>query len=135
MRFLLRAAFWMTVVALLLPSYPSQRGGSAPAPQVSAGEAVSAASAAVADMRQFCARQPDTCVVGSQALAGLSQKAQAGAKKLYELLTEQFAGASAAMEKSGRTVGKPLQNTLSPADLAAPWRAPPRKDAEAKRST
>jgi Family of unknown function (DUF5330) len=135
MRFLLRTAFWLTVVALLLPSYPSQRAGSAPALQVSAGEAVSAASAAVADMRQFCSRQPDTCVVGSQALAGLGQKAQAGAKKLYELFTEQFGGASATVEKSGRTVGKPLQNTLSPADLAAPWRGPPRKEAEAKRST
>jgi len=136
MRFLLRTAFWLTVVALLLPSAPFQRAGSAPAQQVSAGEAVSAAGAAVADVRQFCARQPEACVVGSQAFAGLAQKAQAGAKKLYELLTEQLGGSSVAAEKPGRTAGRPPQNTLSPADLTAPWRAPaPRKEADAKRPT
>ena len=132
MKFLLRTAFWLTVIVLLLPSFPLQRTGSAP--QVSPGEAVSAASAAVSDMRQFCARQAVACVVGSQALTSFGQKAQAGAKMLYEFLTEHFGGQPGAAEKPGRTVGKSPQNTLFPADLAAPSRAvPARKDAEAKR--
>ena len=130
MKFLLRTAFWLTVVVLLLPSFPLQRTGT----QVGAGEAVSAASAAVADMRQFCGRQPDACVVGSQALTSFGHKAQAGAKMLYEFLTEHFGGQPGSINKVGRNVAKPLQNTLSPADVAAPWRgSPARKEAEAKR--
>jgi Family of unknown function (DUF5330) len=129
MRFLLRIAFWLTVVVVLLPSI--QRGGSATS-AIGAGEAVSAAGAAVSDVRQFCVRQPDACVVGSQALTGLGQKAQAGAKMLYEFLSERF-GQPGKADKPGRA-GKPAQDTLSPADLAAPWRgAPPRKETDARR--
>jgi hypothetical protein len=130
MKFLLRTAFWLTVVVLLLPLSPAQRTGSAP--QVSTSEAVSAASAAVSDMRQFCARQPDACVVGSQALTGFGQKARAGAKMLYDFLTEHFGGQPGTAGTAGRT--NPAQHTLSPPDLAAPWRgSPARKEAEAKR--
>src|SRR2546430_454333 len=77
MMFLLRVAFWLSVVVILLPS-----GSQAPASgsQVGAGEAMSAASAAVSDMRQFCGRQPEACTVGSQAAVVFGQKAQAGAK-------------------------------------------------------
>lgn len=132
MKFLLRTAFWLTVVVLLLPLSPSQRTGAAS--QVSTGEAVSAASAAVSDMRQFCARQPDACVVGSQALTSFGQKARAGAKMLYDFLTEHSGGKPGTADTAGQTVGKPPQNTLSPADLAAPRRgSPARKEAEAKR--
>ena len=85
MRFLLRMAFWLGVILVLLPS-----GGSQPTPkaQVSATDAVSAAKAAVVDMRQFCERQPEVCVVGSQAAVTIGQRAQAGAKMLYEFLNE-----------------------------------------------
>src|SRR5262245_62858334 len=50
MRFLLRMAFWLTVILALLPS-----GGSQPAPKVnvSAGDAMSAAQATVSDMGSF----------------------------------------------------------------------------------
>ena len=87
MRFLLRMAFWLTVVLVLLPS-----GGSQPAPKVnvSAGEAMSAAGAAVSDMKQFCGRQSDACAVGSQVAVAIGHRAQAGAKMLYEFLNEQL---------------------------------------------
>jgi hypothetical protein len=85
-------------------------------------------------MRQFCARQPDACVVGSQALTSFGLKARVGAKMLYDFLTEHFGGKPGTADTAGQTVGKPPQNTLSPADLAAPWRgSPARKEAEAKR--
>ena len=132
MKFLLRTVFWLSVILLLLPAFGSQRTGSAS--PVSAGEAVSAASAAVSDMRQFCARQPDACGVGSQALTSFGQKARAGAKMLYGFLTEHFGGQPGTADTTGRTVGKSPQHTLSPPDVAAPWRgSPARKEAEAKR--
>src|SRR5262245_4075545 len=87
MRFLLRMAFWLTVILALLPS-----GGSQPAPKVnvSAGEAVSAAQATVSDVGSFCERQPNACSVGSQAAAAIGQRAQAGAQVLYEYFNGQF---------------------------------------------
>ena len=58
MRFLLRMMFWLGVIVVLLP-----RGESQPAPNasVSAIGAMSAATATVGDMRQFCERQPEAC--------------------------------------------------------------------------
>jgi Family of unknown function (DUF5330) len=139
MFFLLRMAFWLGLVLVLLPTGAAQR---APAStEVSASEAISAASATVGDLRGFCARQPDACTVGSQVATAIGYKAQAGAKMLYNVLSETLArretgslangtprradGAKAALEKSERT----SQSTLTPADLAPSWRGPPaRKD-------
>jgi hypothetical protein len=86
MRFLLRAAFWLSIVVLLLPASPSAPGASGP----SATEAMSAANAAMSDVSHFCARQPDACAVGSQALNQFGHKAQTGAKLLYEFLTDKL---------------------------------------------
>ncbi len=137
MFFLLRTAFWLSLVLILLPSGSSQR---APASNdVAATDAISAASATVGDLRQFCARQPDACTVGSHVATQLGYKAQAGAKMLYDFLTEALAphetgsiGGSDARGKAAlnkASSDKASQNTLTPADLAPEWRAPlPRKD-------
>jgi hypothetical protein len=123
MWFLLRVAFWLGVVLVLLPT-----GGSQPLPksQVSAGEAFSAAKTAVSDMQQFCARQPTVCEVGSQTAVTLGQRAQVGAKMLYEFLNERFATdeTAAAQPTGSLPAAKPSQHTLSPADLSPPWRGP-----------
>ena len=137
MFFLLRMAFWLGLVLILLPSGSSQR---APASEVGASAAISAASATVGDLRQFCTRQPDACTVGSQVATELGYKAQAGAKMLYDFLTEALAPketgslADGGVSRSGKSAmakslpEKASQNTLTPADLAPPWRGPtPRK--------
>jgi hypothetical protein len=87
MFFLLRMAFWL-VVLILLPTGSSQP---APANGVGPTDAISAASATVGDLRQFCTRQPDACTVGSHVATELGYKAQAGAKMLYEFLTDRLA--------------------------------------------
>jgi hypothetical protein len=134
MRFLLKLAFWLTIVVLLMPSDRAPQN--APAPQIGTGEAVSATSAAVSDMRQFCVRQPDACAVGSQALVQFGYKAQAGARMLYEFINDKV-GHEPAREPVGSLAAggrKPSQNTLTPADLVLPWRGPqPRRDADARR--
>jgi len=129
MWFLLRVAFWLTVVLVLLPT-----GGSQPVPksQVSAGEAFSAAKAAVSDMQQFCERQPNVCEVGSQTAVTLGQRAQVGAKILYEFLQEQFGNDGSTTVQSTGSVplppARPSQHTLRPADLSPPWRGPQPRD-------
>ena len=86
MFFLLRMAFWLGLVLILLPS------GSSSEPRRRIGstrpQAISAASATVGDLRQFCTRQPDACTVGSHVATELGYKAQAGAKMLYDFLTD-----------------------------------------------
>jgi len=130
MFFLLRMAFWLGLVLVLLPTGSSQRA--APGNEVNASEAISAASATVGDLRQFCARQPDACTVGAHVATELGYKAQAGAKMLYNVLSEALASKEAAKEPatgSPKTTGSlandiPSQNTLSPADLVPAWRGP-----------
>ncbi len=128
MRFLLRVAFWLSLAIILLPAAPEQ---GSKAPQIGATQAMSAASAAVTDARQFCSRQPDACEVGSQALTTFGQKAQAGAKMLYEFLTEKFG-----QDKTGSIAPSPSasQHTLTPADLSPAWRGPhPVRDPSGRR--
>ncbi len=139
MRFLLRMAFWLTIVLVLLPS-----GGSQPTPNVNVStlDAMSAAKATVTDMRSFCERQPDACAVGSQAAVAIGHRAQAGAKMLYEYLNEHLGPndtgtvTSAGAGKVPLPPARPSQQTLSPADLGPAWRGPqPRKDARGDRPT
>jgi len=140
MFFLLRMTFWLGLVLVLLPFGAAQHSPSGG--DVSASEAISAASATVGDLRGFCGRQPDACTVGSQMASAIGYRAQAGAKILYEALSEAMAPretGSVGNSASKNTVGKaaaeksaaehPSQSTLTPADLAPAWRGPPaRKD-------
>ncbi len=141
MFFLLRMAFWLGVVLVLLPSGSAQHATQTS--DVGASDAVSAASATVRDMRGFCGRQPDACTVGSQVAVSLGYRAQAGAKMLYDFLTEAMApketGALAhgAAARGSAAKVEPVksspssQNTLTPADLAPAWHGPqPPKDAK-----
>src|SRR5262249_56670294 len=82
--------------------------------QVGTVEAISAARAGVGDLRTFCERQPDACIIGSQAAVAIGHRAQAGAKMLYEFLNEQLGPQST--DAVGST-GKPSQHTLTGTDL------------------
>jgi hypothetical protein len=136
MFFLLRMTFWLGLVLVLLPFGVTQHTSSSN--EVSASEAISAASATVGDLRGFCARQPDACAVGSQVASTLGYRAQAGAKILYDALTEAMApretgavGGSVAKTVAGKSAAdkSASQNTLTPSDLVPAWRGPAaRKD-------
>jgi hypothetical protein len=155
MRFLLRMTFWLGVIVVLLP-----RSESAPASnaQIGASDAMSAATATVGDMRQFCDRQPEACIVGSQAAVALEERAKAGAKRLYEMLNErlspnendrvitvtsagnakpvplptarpsQHGSQTRSRNASQNPPQKTSQNTLTPADLAPAWQGPPPRE-------
>ena len=87
MFFLLRMAFWLGLVLVLLPREKTPESDKVP--QIGASEAVSAATAAVSDMGQFCKRQPAACEVGGQAATAIGQRAQDGARKLYKIITDK----------------------------------------------
>lgn len=88
--FLIRTAFWLSVVILLLPADPDAgKTSSLTAPEpVGAVEAIGAARAALDDISGLCERRPAVCETGSAALQTFSQKAKFGARKLYEYLDE-----------------------------------------------
>jgi Family of unknown function (DUF5330) len=144
MFFLLRMAFWLGLVLVLLPIGAAQRSSSSN--EVSASEAISAASATVGDLRGFCDRQPTACTVGSQVATAIGYRVEAGAKMLYDALSKAMAprdtgslgsgaprragNSKTALDKSAAE--RSSQSTLTPADLAPAWRGPAtRKDGPA----
>jgi hypothetical protein len=130
MFFLLRMTFWLSLVLILLPSGGATRQASSG--EVGASDALSAASATVHDLQGFCGREPDACAVGSQVATTLGYRAQAGAKMLYDLLTEALASHESNSVASGEgqsglqrpSLQRASQNTLAPADLNPAWRGP-----------
>ena len=127
MFFLLRMAFWLCVVCVLLPSGSKT---TSPEAKIDASEAVTLASAAVSDVRGFCERQPDACVTGGKVAVAIGHKAEAGARTLYEFVSK-LREKSASGEKAAGRPGS--DGTLTPADMAPSWHSPvplpPRREA------
>ncbi len=142
---LLRMAFWLGLVLVLLPREKTPQ--SEKLPQIGASDAVQAATAAVSDMSQFCKRQPAACEVGGQAATIIGQRAQDGARKLYQMITDKqgandkppatekrepvekrspdHTGSIAPVEKEDASLSEAPRDTLSPEDLMAEWRGAP----------
>src|ERR1700688_2682546 len=125
MFFLLRMAFWLGLVLVLLPREKTPESDKMP--QIGASEAVSAATAAVSDMSQFCKRQPAACEVGGQAATVIGQRATEGARKLYQIITDKKASDHTGSISGGENIELPQaapasHDTLTPDDLQAEWR-------------
>jgi hypothetical protein len=130
MFFLLRLVFWGGLVLVLLPRDKTPESDKSP--QLGASEAVSAATAAVSDMSQFCKRQPTACEVGGHAATVIGQRAQAGARKLYQIITDKrppdHTGSIGGMDNAEATLAEAApRDTLTGDDMLVEWRgtAPP----------
>ena len=143
MFFMLRLVFWLGLVLVLLPR--DKTPDSEKLPQISVSDAVQAATAAVSDMSQFCKRQPAACEVGGQAATVIGVRAQDGARKVYNSITDKKP-AEAAKDSSAKDNAKDKKapdhtgsigvadatdpaaaemaprDTLSGDDLAVEWR-------------
>jgi hypothetical protein len=140
MRFLLRITFWLGLVLVLLPRDKTPE--SEKLPPIGAADAVQAATAAVSDMTQFCNRQPTACEVGGHAASIIGQRAQDGAKKLYQIINDKkeqitkdknekndkkapdHTGSIAMAGEGDAIPGEAPHDTLSQDDLALEWRGP-----------
>ena len=127
MFFLLRMAFWLGLVLVLLPR--EKTPDSEKLPQLGASEAVSAATAAVSDMSQFCKRQPAACEVGGQAATVIGHRAQEGARKLYQIITDKrspdHTGSITGEDADAAQAATAPRDTLTPDDLVAEWHPAP----------
>jgi Family of unknown function (DUF5330) len=123
MFFLLRMAFWLGLVLVLLPTEKTPE--SAKLPQIGATQAVTAAGAAMSDMSRFCVRQPSACEIGSQAATVIGHRAQAGARKVYQMITEKKPDHTGSIDPTrGAASNQAQADTLTPDDLRADWRGP-----------
>lgn len=143
MRFLLRITFWLGLVLVLLPR--DKTPDSEKLPQIGAADAVQAATAAVSDMTQFCKRQPAACEVGGQAATIIGQRAQDGARKIYQIINDKneqitkdknekndknekkapdHTGSIAMAGEGDVAPSEAPHDTLSQDDLALEWRGP-----------
>jgi hypothetical protein len=131
MFFLLRMTFWLALVCVLLPG----GGDNKPASQIDPAKAVMAAGAAMTDMRGFCDRQPEACVVGGKVAVALGHKAEAGARTIFEMVSAQLKNDKPAADT--KLVPASMSGTLTATDLAPNWHAPvplpPRREARATR--
>jgi hypothetical protein len=128
MFFLLRLTFWLGLVLVLLPREKTPE--SEKLPQIGASEAVQAATAAVSDMSQFCKRQPAACEVGGQAATVLGARAQEGARRIYQIITDKRApdhtsSIGGAEEADPDLAALAPRDTLTDTDLAVEWRGAP----------
>jgi len=104
MFFLLRAAFWLTVVLMFIPGNPET---GAEAPRVTLVQAFVAARATVADL----SGNPDVCTTSSAAFQLLAAKAENGVRMLYRYL-------------DGSKDSDKTQDTLKREDIEPAWHDP-----------
>jgi hypothetical protein len=124
MFFLLRMAFWLGLVLVLLPRDTTPQ--SEKLPQIGASEAVSAATAAVSDMGQFCKRQPAACEVGGQAATAIGQRAQDGARQLYKIIADKkspdHTNSIGSVDAEATATDASPRETLTDDDMAVEYR-------------
>lgn len=119
--FLIRTAFWVGLILLLLPTNKEGQ-------QVVFGTM----EAAIRDMQGFCLRNPEACAHGREAFAQLSDKAVSGFRMVAGLATDAVwqnnstvstieAKLTAARELAAQDLTA-SQNTLTSADIEPDWR-------------
>jgi Family of unknown function (DUF5330) len=105
MLFLIRTAFWLMIIVLLLPTDERQRS-----------EVYGTAQAAVSDIATFCDRNPETCARGKDAFSVFVQKAQFGARMIMDLINDRTAPRDEAMP-SQDTRGSQASSAVEPASF------------------
>jgi hypothetical protein len=108
MFFLIRMAFWFSLVLLALPLDPAGTNGT----NVSPIQAFFAAQQAVDDVSGICERKPDVCEVGKAAMQTIGVRARETARIAYEMLEENGAPTDA--------IGQMIASETVPAEAVQP---------------
>ena len=102
MRFIIRTVFWLTLIFLLLPSDPD---AGPDVPRVSLMEALDAVRGTIADLSQFCDRNPNLCTTGEEIVQVVADKARHGLDQIQALIDDDGVA----------------ENTLTAEDTTVPW--------------
>ncbi|WP_132955568.1 DUF5330 domain-containing protein [Rhizobium sp. BK251] len=91
MYFLIRTAFWFSLVLVALPLFSTQSTERLENdPKVEFSDAFSAASGAYDYLSGMCSEKPDVCIKGAETFTALGYRAREGARLAYEFLDSQF---------------------------------------------
>jgi hypothetical protein len=127
MMFLIRTAFWLMIIILLLPTDGQQQS-----------KVYGTAEATVKDVVTFCDRNPDTCTTGRDAFEVLVHKAEFGARMLMGFIKDETGGGNDEAASLGDSAAPASmtdvapaswddgtsQDTLNPEDREAAWGGP-----------
>ena len=111
MGFLIRMAFWFSLVLLVLPL------GTDGTPGVNPIQAFFAAKEAVEDMSGICERKPEVCSVGRAAMETIGARARESARMAYEML-EGADDAPVPPDDVGALIGSEDAGLAKPAEAA-----------------
>jgi hypothetical protein len=103
MFFLLRTAFWLSLIILILPTDGEKQS-----------DVYGTAEAAVQDLSGFCTRNPDACEKGREAFSQFGEKAEFGARMLMDFIASQNAAPQLVPE--GAAAGSAFTPAPAPAD-------------------
>jgi hypothetical protein len=132
MGFLLRAAFWFSLVLLALPLNvgPDEAGHESVGPI----QALFAAREAVGDIAGICERKPDVCETGKSAMHTIGARARETAKIAAAMMDDTQAGdkpangqviaAQAAGPDTSMATGSVAEDIVLPATVNIPTKAP-----------
>src|SRR5262245_41823699 len=110
--FLIRTAFWLGLIVMLLPNEQQQ--------QAQLYKQVSESAHRVAT---FCDRNEGLCAQGSVYWAAFRKKLEFGAKLAFDVASERLFGVTQAPTASTvASTGNRPHGTLQPADLVPAWR-------------
>jgi hypothetical protein len=115
--FLIRVAFWLGLVVLLLPTDERQQA-----------RLYGTAVATVERVTTFCERNPQACAVGAEVWATFLRKAEFGARMAIDLVTssgrrdEERPAPGVQPSNARQAVDPEARGTLTPSDLTPAWR-------------
>ena len=120
MGFLIRMAFWFSLVLLALPLSvgPDEDGRESVGPI----QALFAAREAVGDIAGICERKPDVCETGKSAMHTITVRAKETARIAAEMLDDQQAAApeTKIAQTSAETTGSVAEDIVLPAKVNIP---------------
>lgn len=114
MGFLIRMAFWFSLVLLVLPLDTGSNGNS-----VSPIQAFFAAREAVDDVSGICDRKPGVCEVGKAAMQTIGARARETARIAYEMFEENGQAEPVPPDEVGALIGEAASVTAETTDAAA----------------
>lgn len=116
MWFLIRGAFWFSLVLVMLPIFDQDATDRlAKEPGVELTDALGAAAGVISYATELCAEKPEVCVKGAETFSTLGSRAREGARVAYTYLDTQFAD-----ETAVRTADAVKTGTVAAKDAGLP---------------
>ncbi len=118
MWFLIRGAFWFSLVLVMLPIFDQDATDRLSQEQgVELTDALGAAAGVISYATDLCAQKPDVCVKGAETFSTLGSRAREGARVAYTYLDTQFVDEAAVKAADSVKTGTVVNAKLALPDI------------------